>query len=206
MDPTESLTVISSSDVSHVWTIKNWHKWLDCSDGPAEITSGVFTLPTFDQSGMPMYTQWVIKAATRKGLGRKVSSLAFRLTCLSHSGLTGSYRFTTLKRTMFGGLRSVNTFDPVPIDAASKWATHIRYHPSTELVMKVSISVVVPNNVPMARLPKKPDNGIKSYLANKPSFTKASPQKRRSSLPLFRSSPSPYIEPISFLSMSTIEL
>ena len=159
----------------------------DCSDGPLRIASEVFTVHVLDVHGVAQATRWRISAVPvrrqRKRAPTTNPALAFNLECLSHPGLTGHYRFTTLRRTWFGGMRAVSTFDPVPLDAANKYTTYIGYHPNADLTIKVSISVVVPNNLNLT--PAQSQGGY--------SITSSPP-------PYVQESSSSYVEPISYSS------
>ena len=146
-----SLTELTAFDKTHTWTIRNWKTWLGCSErgNQAALYSDKFYVSVINEDGYEKQIGWQIMAFPKKVNGSK-DMIAFRLVCLDANPPKGSFNFETITPSFFGRQKPYSVFKSLPLDAAHHWSTCVRYHPKSDLTVKVNVKVVTPFQVKMA--------------------------------------------------------
>ena len=135
--PWGSQTLLQTFEGKHFWTINNWKSYVDCSPAGATLYSEVFTVSTVNGK----LTRWQIKAYPKES-HHGHQYLAFRLICLDEETPLGSFHFVTYTKGWIWGRRAHFRFAPLPLDAAARYSTCIRLHPSHDLTICAKIKIV----------------------------------------------------------------
>ena len=143
--PEGSETNLKTFKGKHSWSIKGWKNWMSCSENLEKTTlySDTFTVPVDYGDQDNIQTKWQIKAFLKHDPQQKKEYLAFRLVSLNEVTPRGTFHFESKCWGILCGVTTHTRFAALPLDAANKWATCIRMHPSEDLIMCVKIKIVV---------------------------------------------------------------